>query len=214
MRKFIEILDGNKAGKIIKAGDVFNKKRFGVNSPNETYIKEGLVPIINGIKPDYNVLSERLEISYRIEDNQAVEEYNIISTETDTTKLQRYARLELIFNEKILGLKKMAIDKPNMTNTEAINNQYEQYKAMYESAKKQDFDTETNLAIIENHEKARKFLAGVTLLLNTVKTKLEEGIENDIVNIDALLNDAENLTLSINEITPTKIIEIKTNFGI
>lgn len=214
MRKFIKLESGAVTGVIVKEGEVFNKKRFGRNSPDETYFNAGLLLIEEADAPEFNVESEDLIVTYERMGNIAYKKFEVRSKDTVQTKAERYEKLEIVFNSKILFLKKMAINKPNMTNKEAINNQYEQYKSMYESAKNQYFDTETNLAIISNYESSSQFLAEVTLLLNTVKTKLENDIESDTINIDALLKDADALVLTISEITPTKIAEIKTKFGI
>ena len=126
----------------------------------------------------------------------------------------RYTRLDAIFNDKTLGLKKLAIAKPNMKDAEAINNQYRIYEEMYKNALKGWYDTTTNNAIIAANEGAKQALAPLTLLLNTIKTVLEGHIANNTANVDALLDDADAVSFKMADLTPTKLQDLKTQFGI
>lgn len=129
-------------------------------------------------------------------------------------KPYRFQRLEKIFSNKTLGLKKLAIDKDWMTNAETINDQYRVYEEMYKNALKGYYDDATNQAIIQANETAKQLTAPITLLLNTVRSKLQVMIENDESNIDELLKEAENISLSKSDLTPEKIQEIKDIFGV
>jgi len=129
-------------------------------------------------------------------------------------KSRRFARLEEIFNKKTVGLKKLAIDKPWMTNEEAINNQYRIYEEMYKNAKNGLYDTATNDAIITANETMKAKLAPVTLLLNSVRGVIEKAIEMSDANASAMLDAAEAVSLKANDITAEKIDAIKKQFGI
>jgi len=129
-------------------------------------------------------------------------------------KEARYARLDVIFNNKTLGLKKLAINKPNMKDAEAINNQYSIYEEMYKNAVKGWYDTTTNTAIITSNEGAKQALAPLTLLLNTIKSIIDTAITSDDVNADTMLDDADGISLSASDLTDAEIVEIKTMFGI
>lgn len=129
-------------------------------------------------------------------------------------KTARYNRLENIFNKKTIGLKKLAIDKPWMTNPEAINNQYRVYEEMYKNALKGLYDTTTNQSIITANETAKAQLAPITLLLNTVRGVIESAIAADDPNADILLDAADAVSLAIADLTPANINAIKQTFGI
>lgn len=126
----------------------------------------------------------------------------------------RYARLETIWNKKTLGLKSLAIDKPYMKDAEAINNQYRVYEEMYKNAKAEYYDTVTNEAIIAANETVKQQLAPLTLLLNSVRGVLEALIATDATNVDEMLDAAEAITLTKEELTAEKLGEIMTVFGL
>jgi len=126
----------------------------------------------------------------------------------------RLSRLEQIFSTKTVGLKKLAIDKPWMNDVEAINNQYRVYEEMYKNAKNGLYDAATNDAIIAANENAKSTLAPLTLLLNTIRGVIEAAIYANDVNSDAMLDAADAITLTKEELTPAKIDEIKAVFGL
>ena len=127
---------------------------------------------------------------------------------------ERYTRLEGIFNDKTMGLKKLAIDKPFMKNAEAINNQYRIYEEMYKNALAGRYDDSTNTAIITANEGAKAALASLTLLLNSIRAVIEVAITNDATNADELLDIADGVNLTKEELTPTKLGELSTVFGL
>lgn len=130
------------------------------------------------------------------------------------SKDDRYKRLENIFSKKTIGLKKIAIDKPWMNDTEAINNQYRVYEEMYKNALKGLYDSATNQSIITANETAKAQLAQITLLLNTVRSTIENAIATDDPNADNMLDAAEAVSLTIQDLTDENINKIKATFGI
>jgi len=125
---------------------------------------------------------------------------------------KRYKRLEQIFTQKVLGLKKLAIDKPWMNNAESINDQYRVYEEMYKNAKNGYYAAEQNAEIIAINEATKEKLAGVTLLLNEIRSFIEKQIEDNNPQADIFMDKAERITLSGEDITPEKISEIKSIF--
>ncbi len=132
----------------------------------------------------------------------------------DRAKQDRYRRLEHIWNKKTVGLKSLAIDKPYMNTVSAISNQYEVYQEMYLNAKKGIYEDSVNLEIITINEATRAQLAPLVLLLNSVRSKLEDLIETDAKDVDAMLDRAEAITLTKYELTSDKLSEIKKVFGV
>jgi len=124
----------------------------------------------------------------------------------------RLKRLEAIFNEKTTGLKKLAIDKPYMTDPETINNQYRVYEEMYKNALKGYYDDATNQAIIYANETAKQALAPITLLLNSVRSAIEAAIMADDQRADEMLDAAAAVSLAKEDLTPDKITSIKEAF--
>ena len=139
-----------------------------------------------------------------------------MSEDEKTEKLvnDRYSRLEQIWNKKTLGLKSIAIDKPYMKDAEAINNQYRVYEEMYKNAKNSLYDEATNTAIITANETVKTQLAPLTLLLNSVRGVLEALIVSNAENVDEMLDVAEAITLTKEELTAEKLGEIMTVFGL
>jgi hypothetical protein len=139
--------------------------------------------------------------------------------ETDTNistykQTARYAKLEQIFSDKTVGLKKIAIDKIWMTDPEAINNQYRVYEEMYKNALASRYDAATNTAIITANETTKAALSDLTLLLNSVRSAIEFAISADATNADELLAQADAISLGMADLTPAKFLEIKTMFGL
>ncbi len=129
-------------------------------------------------------------------------------------KKERYSRLEEIFVEKTIGLKKIAIDKPWMSDPAAVNSQYVVYEELYNNAKKGLYDPQTNEAIIFANESTKEQLAPITHLLNSVRSTIENAIAADNDNADTLLEMAATVSLDASDITQKKVDEIKTTFGL
>ena len=129
-------------------------------------------------------------------------------------KKRRFATLTHIFNKKTLGLKKIAIDKPWMDSSEAVENQYRVYEEMYRNAKAKRYDDATNKSIVEANEAMQVALAEITLLLNTIRSVLERAIERNHEDVETLLQAAADISLTKEEITDEKIAEIKAIFGL
>ena len=134
------------------------------------------------------------------------------SLEADYLKFERKRKLASIFAEKAIGLKRLAIDKPYMTNAQEVNEQYAAYEAMYEAAKNGAYDEATNTAIINANETAKMTLAPVNLLLNSIRSLLEQKIEENASDIDILLDKAKAISLSKDELTPETLENIKADF--
>jgi len=132
---------------------------------------------------------------------------------SELLKQARFRRLEKIFCEKTTGLKKIAIDKPWMTDPEAISQQYRVYEEVYKNAKAGYYDETTNKAIITANEATKKALAPVTLLLNNVRSVLQGMIEAGHPEVDAKLDFAGRISLERDDLTPEKLGEIAAYFG-
>jgi len=130
------------------------------------------------------------------------------------TTEDRFKRLEQIFNDKTTGLKKIAVDKPWMTDYEAINNQYRVYEEMYKNALAGRYTPDVNTAIITANEGTKAALADLTLLLNNVRAVIENAIFIEADNVDFLLDEADAISLTKAELTPEAIAQIMTTFGL
>jgi len=131
---------------------------------------------------------------------------------TASKKQGRYSRLQIIFAQKANGLKKIAINKPYMVEDKAIGEQYNSYEALYQQALKGFFDDATNQSIIAANEAAKAKVAAVNLMLNAIRSMIEQMIEADDDRADQMLDAAE--AVEAVDITPEVIADIKTKFGI
>lgn len=122
--------------------------------------------------------------------------------------------LELLIKQKTTGLKKLAINKPWMQNSEAVNDQYRVYEEMYKSAKNGNYDNATNEAIIQANEASKALVAPVLLLLNSVRGVIEKAILENSDNVDELLIAARSVNLTKEELSSEKVAEIKASFGL
>jgi hypothetical protein len=165
------------------------------------------VPKIKGNR-HYTLVLEYLDDAGMIEP-----EFTVTELSKNIT-MKRYARLQSIFKEKTLGLKSLAIDEPWMTDADSINDQYRVYEEMYKNAKNGLYDDGTNNVIIQKHEAVKIQLAPLTLLINSAKTVLGTMIETDVENVDAMLDATEAIKLTKEDLTPEKIGEIQTMFGL
>ena len=214
MRKFIAVIDNKATGIVLNEGCLYKNKRYGKNSPNSRYIEGGLYPINIGATPIYDNEIEKLEYTDTVLDISVTREYHVVSIPIEIKMQERYERLERIFNDKAIGLKKLAIDKPYMTDFETINNQYLVYEEMYKNAKNGAYDVAMNEEIILANETAKAELAELTLLINSIRAVIEGAIILNHSSVDTLLNTADIITMTKEYLTAEKIIEIKTLFGL
>ena len=149
----------------------------------------------------------------KFENDQWIEG-KLVEELTSIVKVKQYKRLEEVFISKIAGLKRIAIDKPYMTNVDAINSQYESYEKFYENAKNGLYTEEKNAEIIAINEGVKQLLAPLLELVNTIRHIIEVLIEEESLDVDALLDSAEGITLELSEVTPEKVQQIKDTFGI
>ena len=131
-------------------------------------------------------------------------------------KNKRYKRLEKIFTDKWLGIKRIIIDKPYMTDEKAINAQIESYDKLGQVAKKQlksEPNNPTLQAIVNRWEKAQTISFNANLLTQQIRGVLESKIENNDENIDELLRIAEDIKLNREQLADSsKLNEIKSLF--
>jgi hypothetical protein len=197
-----------KDGKIIKFNIDKPKVVLG-NRNNEEYYE-----LIKN-KPTFDHKRQQLhQLEPKIRDNKVIIDYTLVDIPNEIIKNERFTKLEEIFTDKVLGLKKLAINKPFMTNKEAINDQYRVYEEMYKNAKAGFYSSEINLSIITQNEKAKKLVAPVILLVNEARSLLQELIEKDDESVDELLKTAEQISLNQEDLTPNKLAEIKTILGL
>lgn len=124
------------------------------------------------------------------------------------------ARLSKIFTQKTIELTRLAINKPYM-DANAVLAQKAVYDSMYANskAKKASDRTAEDRAIITAHETSEQMLAPVVLLMNGVRAALEARIlAGDDVN--DLLDVADSLSITAEELTPAKLTELKAAFGL
>jgi hypothetical protein len=118
-----------KNGEIIKFNIDKPKVVLG-NRNNEEYYE-----LIKN-KPTFDHKRQQLhQLEPKIRDNKVIIDYTLVDIPNEIIKNERFTKLEEIFTDKVLGLKKLAINKPFMTNKEAINDQYRVYEEMYKNAK-------------------------------------------------------------------------------
>ena len=213
---FGEVKGGIYGGLSVKRGGEYKGKRLGINSPDSTYQKLGLYPIIGECLLYNKETQEVGTVEYKIDkvSQTIARTYHIREIPFDTTRQRRYLRLERIFNEKTTGLKKLAIDRPFMTDTEAINNQYRIYEEMYKNAKAGYYEAQTNTEIIQANEQAKQSLAPLTLLLNSVRGVLEHKIETDAEDVEDTLEAADNVSFDKEDISPSMISDLAARFGL
>ena len=60
MRRFMEVVNNIATGLIVNECGIYKNKRYGKNSPDSTYIADGLYPFSYGLKPLYNNAIESL----------------------------------------------------------------------------------------------------------------------------------------------------------
>ena len=128
-------------------------------------------------------------------------------------KENRFNRMNAIFERKIKGIKRLGIDVPEIKGT-AIDAQKECYDAMYSSALKGAYDDETNNAIIQAHEEAELLVAQLVLLANVVRKILTYHINNATNECDELLDYADSIKMTRDDMTDEYIQEIKDKFDI
>jgi hypothetical protein len=190
--------DGNVVKEEVK------EKKLKEDAPTfDEWLNEEVVVQEAVLDDDGNIIQE--EVKEKVREYKTPDKSTLQSKINNYLKPYRLKRLEKIFTEKTIGLKKLAIDKPWMTDREAINDQYRVYEEMYKAATNGFYDEDTNNAIIQANETAKQALAPVTLLLNNVRWALENMINNGMDNIDQALDAAENIKLSKEELTEEKL---------
>ena len=160
---------------------------------------------VASIPPSREGLYKRDDNGAMIEDMERVSEKN---------KEKRYERLEAIFRKKVIGLKSLVIDKPYMTNEEAILQQFDSYEALYAQAKNGAFDATTNLAVITANEGAKLATAELNLLANTIRGVLEQMIEVDAPDVDTKLDVVDAFTISNIAEAQTALPALLAEFGL
>jgi len=132
-------------------------------------------------------------------------------------KKQRYTRLEKIYAKKWLGIQAIAIGKPWASSKEYIEAQIKSYEELYKHALKileQDANDEIAKAIVAKHDEAIAITFKVNLIMQQMRGKLEAMIENGGDRVDNLLDIAENIKLSKDELTDEKLQEIVALFEV
>ncbi len=130
-------------------------------------------------------------------------------------KSQRYKALEQIFSEKWLGIQKLIIDKPYMTNPKTIQAQIDSYKELAIVAKdklQQDPNNAELQAIVNKYNYALNMQFEANKAMQTIRGLLEDKIANNDPNIDNLLEIANNIKLSKDELTEQKLTELISLF--
>lgn len=166
------------------------------------------------VQPNIGEFEKRGDKKIVESDTVATVSWEVVPLDAEVVQKKRLSRLENIFTEKTTGLKRLAIDKPYMTNEKAINDQYRVYEEMYKNALSGLYDEEMNNEIITANESAKAITAPLTLLLNSVRHVLEINILANSEDVDHLLDIAEAITLTKDEITPERMLEIQTAFGL
>ena len=151
---------------------------------------------------------------FELEELGFLEEQKVpkVLTEEQIRK-NRFNRMNAIFERKIKGIKRLGIDVPEIKGT-AIDAQKECYDAMYSSALKGAYDDETNKAIIQAHEEAELLVAQLVLLANIVRKILTYHINNATNECDELLDYADSIKMTRDDMSNEYIQEIKNKFNI
>jgi len=118
------------------------------------------------------------------------DEFTELIKESDQFKYEM-SKLQTLFVEKAEGLKEMLADKQSLTD-KYIDVQNEIYEYMYQFAKQGKYDTATNEAIINANEQAKSVAADYVILLNEIRSKLENMIKKGI-DIEQFLQKAKNI---------------------
>jgi len=134
-------------------------------------------------------------------------------TEEDIRQ-KRYNNLSKVFGQKIIMLKRIAIDKPYMRDSSTVEAQFQTYETMYESAKKGLYSDAENKAIIAANEAIKTALAPFTLLMNNVRSIIEAKIESGADDVEDILSRAEAVELAKDDLTPEKLAALKEEFGL
>jgi len=153
----------------------------------EPYTKE----YNTGVAAVYNASNEEFEqlLALQNEGSEvAVEEFTELIKESEQFK-HEMSKLQALFVEKTEGLKEMLADKIGMASN-YIDKQSEVYEYMYQFAKDSVYDSQTNLAIITANEQSKTIAAGFVILLNNMRSKIEEMIKKGI-DVDEILRKAE-----------------------
>jgi len=126
----------------------------------------------------------------------------------------RYARLARVFSQAATGLKRLAIDKPYMRSGKQVDDQYAAYEAMYRAAQAGTYSDAESAAIIAAHEAAESAVAPAVLLMNDVRAKIETMIAADDPAADAMLDAAEAVHLSRDDLTDETLATLRERFGL
>jgi len=143
--------------------------------------------------------------------------FSIKEVEAKELKKQRYTRLEKIYAKKWLGIQAIAIGKPWASSKEYIEAQIKSYEELYKYALKileQDKNNDTAKGIVTKHNEALAITFKVNLIMQQMRGKLEVLIENGDDRVDGLLDIAENIKLSKDELTDEKLQEIVALFEV
>ena len=141
-----------------------------------------------------------------VEDNIIADEDKNLAKDREL----RYKRLEKAFTEKWLGIKRLIIDKPYMTDKEAINSQIESYEKLGIQAEKRLVNAPDNpqlQAIVNKYHESLDIQFTVNLLTQQIRGLIEEKIEANDDIADVLLNKVESINLTREQLTDPNIIE-------
>lgn len=154
----------------------------------------------------------KLKNGITIESFQGVEDIEVdVEANARDAKTERYKRLEQIFKQKWLGLQAIAIEKPWMSDKEMIQAQIESYGELYKYAvlklKTAPKDKRAK-AIVAKHNQSLKVTAMGNMMLQKFRGILEVKIENNAENVNKLLDIAQNIKLTKEELTQEKMEEL------
>lgn len=129
-------------------------------------------------------------------------------------RLQRHANvaahIERIFTDKTHQIKQIATDK--VGSPEYIDTQMQVYETMYQNAKNGYYDAATNAAIITANESSKRFVAGIVLAMNELRSQLQ--VANDAgIDITAKLAVLDALKLTKTSVTPEAIGAFMSKLG-
>ena len=168
---------------------------------------------------------EKLPLSkynfWKLKDSSSpIIEDNIIPDE-DRNNLKdkelRYKRLETIFSQKWIGIQAIIIDKQYMNDPETIKNQIDSYEKLGAAARKKlvdDPDNEVLQGIVSKYNQSLAMQFDMNLLMQQIRGILELKIENNTDDVDEILDIAQNVKLTKEDLTEDKLNDIKTMFGL
>ena len=206
---------------------------YTLNADNSIFIASTFVSLSEAQKEH----EEDVSLLYAKQETLPPSEYGaykkvgteIVVDEEANLKLKqqaRYAEIAQMFSQKNIGIKAMAIGKPEITRAAFseerdyityVNEQYSSYVEQYNNAKKGLYEESENSAIVAKYEAVSSMIAPINKLSNDVRALLMKQVKEDDEAYEATFKTVAEFTVSMEEVVAgtanDKLAEFKEALG-